>query len=234
MNTSMDNELGQKAARVLLDTGAVLFRPERPFFFSSGWASPVYVNCKSLLSIPGIRDELIDLSIQRINAAIGSDAFDGIAGAGGAGVPFASIIADRLRAPLVVARKQAAGIGPRAQTDGEFEPGARLLLVDDVTTDGKTKASMGEVLRRAGATVHHAFVIFRYEIFDAVVSGDDLGIDLQSLLTWRELLQEAHAGGRLAENVLAEIDDYVQDPLRWSSRHGGIGEHDFRRKYQRR
>ena len=228
-NQSASDVLGRKAAHVLLDMGAVLFRPERPFFFSSGWASPVYVNCKNLLSFPDARNELIALSLQRIESVLEPGQFDGIAGAGGAGVPFASIIADRLNLPLVVARKQAAGIGPRAQIDGEFVEGARLLLVDDVTTDGETKASMGAALRKAGASVQHVFVVFQYGIFDAVLNNDDLGIQLLSLLTWQELLQQARERQDFSDAVIAQIEDYVRDPLLWSSRHGGISEQHFRR-----
>ena len=51
MNAPDDSadSIGATAAKVLLDTGAVLFRPERPFFFSSGWAGPVYVDCRQAI-----------------------------------------------------------------------------------------------------------------------------------------------------------------------------------------
>ena len=134
-------------------------------------------------SFPLARDALIDLSIKRIQSVVGYAALDGSAGAEGGGVPFASIIADRLHLPLVIARKQSAGLGPGAQTDGVVEPGRQLLLVDDVTTDGRTKALMCEALRKAEATVHFAFVVFQYGIFDAAMRQQDLGVQLLSLLT---------------------------------------------------
>ncbi|MBT6274930.1 MAG: orotate phosphoribosyltransferase, partial [Chromatiales bacterium] len=203
------DELGLLAAKVLLDTGAVLFRPDRPFFFSSGWASPVYVDCAKAISYPMARDALIELSIRRIQSVVGYAALDGIAGAEGGGVPFAAIIADRLHLPLVIARKQSAGLGPHAQTDGEIAPGNRMLLVDDVTTDGRTKASMSEALRKAEAAVRFAFVIFRYGIFDAVMRQEDLGVELFSLLTWRELLAVAHRERAFAPDIIDKIEDYV-------------------------
>jgi len=219
--------LGSTAAKALLDTGAVLFRPNQPFFFSSGWASPVYVDCRRAMSFPLARDALIELSIQRVQSVVGYAALEGIAGAEGRGLPFASIIADRLHLPLVVARRQPAGLGPGAQTDGVVEPGRRLLLVDDVTTDGRTKSMMSQALRRAGATVHHAFVLFRYGIFDAVVHDEDLDIALFSLLTWRELLEVARREQAFSEQVLARIDEYIEDPLIWSSKNGGLAAADF-------
>ena len=142
-------------------------------------------------------------------------------------MPFASIIADRLHLPLVVARRQPAGIGPTAQTDGVVTPGQRLLLVDDVTTDGRTKSTISEALRRAGATVEHSFVLFRYGIFDAVLREEDLGVNLFSLCTWRELLAVARTEGAFAADVLDRIEEYVADPLGWSSRNGGLSAADF-------
>lgn len=225
-SVATSGDAGLTAARILLDTGAVLFRPDRPFFFSSGWASPVYVNCRRTISYPRARDALIELSIAQIQAEVGLDELDGIAGADGGGVPFASIIADRLHLPLVVARKQPAGLGPGSQTDGEVRPGSSLLLVDDVTTDGRTKANMSQALRRAEATVKHAFVVFRYGIFDAVTSDSELGVELFSLLTWRELLTVARDEAAFPVSVIDEIDAYVRAPLAWSARHGGRGEED--------
>ena len=222
------DELGLIAAKVLLDTGAVLFRPQQPFYFSSGWASPVYVNCKKAISFPLARDALIDLSIKKIQSVVGYAALDGIAGAEGGGVPFAAIIADRLHLPFVVARKQPAGLGPSAQTDGVVGAGNRILLVDDVTTDGRTKAIMCEALRKAEATVRFAFVIFRYGIFDAVMREEDLGVELLSLLTWRELLVVARQEQAFPDEVLEGIDEYVADPMLWSSKHGGQSAANFR------
>lgn len=215
-------EAGRRAAQILLDIGAVLFRPQQPFFFSSGWASPVYVDCKRSISYPLARDALVELSIRRIMDVLGYDAIDAVAGAEGGGVPFASVIAHRLHLPLVVSRKHAAGIGPEAGTFGHLSAGRRLLLIDDVTTDGRTKSSMCQLLRSAGYRVEHVFVLFKYGIFDSVVSEPELGVTLFSLATWKELLAVARERRSFDDAVLAEMQAYVEDPPGWSARHGGI------------
>jgi orotate phosphoribosyltransferase len=217
------DELGLQAAKVLLDVDAVLFRPDRPFVFSSGWASPVFVDCKKVVSFPLARNALIELSIKRILSVLGYQALDGIAAAEGGGVPFASIIADRLHLPLVVAKRHSAGLGPAAQTDGVIKPASRLLLIDDVTTDGRTKSVMCDALRRSGATIRYAYVVFKYGIFDAVLSNRDLGIEVLSLATWRELLTVAREREAFPHQVLDSIEIYIEDPLRWSAAHGGAG-----------
>jgi orotate phosphoribosyltransferase len=219
-----DEELADTTAQILLDTRSVLFRPNEPFFFSSGWASPVFVDCKRLISFPLARNVLIELSIGKILANVGYEALDVVAGGEVAGVPFAAIIADRLHLPLVIVRKQALGLGPTAQTEGVLEPGKRVLLVEDLTTDGRTKALFCNGLRKAGADVRKAFVIFKYGIFDHVVRDmDALGVSLFSLATWTDVLRVAKRRGDFDAPVLEQIESYVADPVRWSKAHGGIG-----------
>lgn len=218
--------LAESMAQILLDTDAVVFQPEQPFFFSSGWASPVFVDCKRVISYPLARNTLIELAIRKILATVGYAAFDVIAGGEGGGVPFAAMLADRLHMPLAVVRKHAMGFGRLAQTDGVIQPGHRVLLVDDLTTDGRTKAVFCEGLRRAGAKVSHAFVLFKYGIFDHVVRDlDQLGVTLFTLATWADVLRVARERGALAPDVLAGIEAYVADPIGWSERHGGQGAH---------
>ncbi len=215
---------GAATAEILLDTQSILFRPHEPFFFSSGWASPVYVDCKRLISFPEARDRVIDLAIQKIRDTVGELALEVIAGGEVAGVPFASIIADRLRLPLVIVRKQPKGFGPTAQTEGVLEPGKQALLVEDLTTDGRTKALFCQGLTKAGAVVRHAFVIFKYGIFDHVVHDmDALGVELFSLATWADVLEVARQRGDFDTGTLAEMESYVADPIHWSEMHGGIG-----------
>ena len=218
------DDLAETTAQILLDTHAILFQPEQPVFFSSGWASPVFVDCKRIISYPVARAALIELAIRKILSTAGYTAFDVIAGGEGAGVPFAAMIADRLHLPLVVVRQQAMGFGPRSQTDGVIEPGNRVLLVDDVTTDGRTKAVFCEGLRRAGADIRQVFVLFKYGIFDRVIRDlDQLDVTLSALATWSDVLRVARTRGALEADILDGIEAYIADPISWSERHGGLG-----------
>ncbi len=219
-----DTDLAETTAQILLDTGCVLFRPNEPFFFSSGWASPVYVDVKRLISYPLARNKLIDLAVRKILDTVGYEAFDVIAGGELAGIPFAAMVADRMNLPLVIVRKQAKGYGPGAQIGGRLEPGKRVLMVEDLTTDGRTKGVFCDGLRRAGAEVRHVFVIFKYGIFDYVVRDlDSKQLDLFSLADWNDVIRVARTRGALEAATLAEIESYMADPIAWSEIHGGAG-----------
>jgi orotate phosphoribosyltransferase len=206
----------EAAARIVVDGGALYTRTTSdPFFFTSGWASPIFIDIKRLISLPAARDRLAAMSIETINQAIGSRSFDLVAGCELAGVPFATMIADRLQLPLVVVRKQSKGFGRLAQFEGTFEPGARALLVDDLTTDGFSKMSFKLALERAEATVIATYVLLNYAIFPGAQK-------LVSLLTLADVIKAAESQRHLDPRALEEVKSFLMDAPRWSRRNGGI------------
>lgn len=206
----------EETARIILDCGAVHTRTGgEPFFFSSGWASPVFVDLKRLISYPQARRRLLALALDRIAAELPAGSFQQVAGCELAGVPFATIVADRLDLPLVVALKQARGFDRLSQFEGTFEPGTSTLLVDDLTTDGRTKQSLKGALERAQAHVVGIFVFFNYGIFPAAA-------DILSLTTLADVVRVAERDGMLAPDALRNLKGFAEDAPRWSHRHGGI------------
>jgi orotate phosphoribosyltransferase len=207
------------AARILLQTGAVLVRPEEPFTLTSGRRSPVYVDCRRLISFPRERAALMDMGVALLAREAGVGAFDAIAGGETAGIPFAAWIAERLDAPMLYVRKQPKGFGRNARIEGTFEEGARVLLVEDLATDGGSKLSFIAALREAGATVAHCFVVFHYGIFpEAEESLAAEGVRLHALATWHDVIAEAERSGRLTPAALAEVRRYLADPRGWTWR----------------
>ena len=219
MTADSDNTPASMAARIILEGGAVHVRTDgEPFFFSSGWASPAFIDLKRLISVSSARERLMDLMMGRIKAIYPDGSFDQIAGCELAGVPFATIAADRLHLPLVIALKQARGFDRLSQCEGTFDPGTRTLLVDDLTTDGKTKSNFKHALERAGADVVGIFVIFNYGIFPSTPA-------IGSLTSLEEIINSAEQHGLLAQDALARIKAFADDPVEWSRLHGGNARH---------
>src|SRR5690606_9988382 len=127
--------------------------------------SPVYIDCRKLISFPRLRQTIIDFGASIILRDAGFERFDAVAGGETAGIPFAAWMADRLMLPMQYVRKQPKGFGRDAQIEGHVEEGQRILLVEDLTTDGRSKANFCTALRNAGASVDHVFVVFHYGIF---------------------------------------------------------------------
>ncbi len=211
---------GATTARILLEIGAVAIRPEDPFILTSGKPSPVYVDCRRIISFPRARRRITELAVALIEERVGFESLDAIAGGETAGIPFAAWIADALGLPMLYVRKKAKGFGRMAQIEGTFAEGARVLLVEDLATDGGSKLAFIEALRGAGAEVAHVFVVFHYGIFPASVSSlAEIGVALHGLATWWDVLAAAEAGGRFSAGALDDVRAFLNDPTGWQERH---------------
>jgi len=215
--------MAERTAKMLLDVEAVRFMADKPFIFTSGWASPVYTDCRRLISFPRVRSTLIDFAASTIMREAGFEQFDAVAGGETAGIPFAAWMADRLGLPMLYVRKQAKGFGRNAQIEGHLVEGQRVLLVEDMTSDGRSKVNFCKALRDAGAKVEHVLVFFFYDIFpEGRTILTELGVTLHSLATWWDVLAVAKASGKFDAGKLAEVEKFMHDPAGWSKAHGGV------------
>ena len=157
--------IAELTAKLYLDCGAVRFMHDKPFIFTSGWASPVYNDSRWLISFPAVRTTLMDFAVTTMERDVGRDQFDAVAGGETAGIPFAAWVADRLNLPMQYVRKKPKGFGRGSQIEGELKPGQRVLLVEDLATDGQSKVNFIKALRDGDGNVEHCFVIFFYDIY---------------------------------------------------------------------
>ena len=220
---SADREfIAGTTAKMLLEVKAVLFSEGKPFIFTSGWASPVYIDCRKLIFYPRIRSQLVDFAAATLSRDAGFEQFDVIAGGETAGIPFAAWIADRLSLPMLYVRKKPKGFGRGAQIEGEMKPGCRCLLVEDLATDGGSKVNFVNAIRDAEGQVKDAFVVFHYGIFpQSVETLAKLGVRLHGLATWRDMLAAAEAAGLLSAADAKDVRAFLDDPEGWSAAHGG-------------
>ena len=58
--------IAELTAKMLIEVEAVRFMTEKPFIFTSGWASPVYTDCRRLISFPRVRQTLIDFGVATV------------------------------------------------------------------------------------------------------------------------------------------------------------------------
>ncbi|MFA5539961.1 MAG: orotate phosphoribosyltransferase [Gemmobacter sp.] len=210
------DEIARLSARMLLEIGAVHFMGAEPFTLASGEKSPVYIDCRKLISYPRIRSTLMDFLTCTVLREAGFEAFDNIAGGETAGIPFAALVAERLALPMSYVRKKPKGYGRNARIEGAMAEGQRVLLVEDLTTDGGSKLGFVDAIRETGATCGHTAVIFYYGIFPDTESRLAAhGIRLHHLCTWRDVLAEARAQGSFDSATLAQVAAFIDDPAAW-------------------
>jgi orotate phosphoribosyltransferase len=205
-----------QTARILLATRSVLFSPSQPFTLTSGRSSPVYIDCRRLISFPRARRFLIEAGRDRLNREAGFEAFDVVAGGETAGIPYAAWMADALHLPMAYVRKKPKGFGRNAQIEGVIEPGQRVLLVEDLASEGSSKVTFIEALRHAEAKVERVFVIFRYGAFaQAEATLAALGVHLHALACWDDVLKIARDEEYADQGTIAEAEKFLADPDAW-------------------
>jgi orotate phosphoribosyltransferase len=215
-------DIAAQTARMMLEVKAIQFNAETPFIFTSGWASPVYVDCRKLISFPRLRKRLMDFATDMILTEIGAESLDAVAGGETAGIPYAAWLADRLELPMLYVRKKPKGFGRNAQIEGDVREGARVILVEDLATDGRSKLIFTDALRTAGCSVAHTFVVFHYGIFkESRTVLSDQGIALHALATWWDILAEAKRSGAFPAATIEQVEAFLNNPAEWSAAHGG-------------
>ena len=211
-------EMAKLTAGMLLEIGALHFNAEEPFTHASGKKAPTYIDCRKLISFPRIRSTLMDFLSVSIMREAGFEAFDNIAGGETAGIPFAALVAERLALPMTYVRKKPKGYGRNARIEGAMTEGQRVLLVEDLTTDGGSKLSFVDAIRDTGATCSATAVIFYYGIFEGVEKTlGDHGVQLIHLCTWWDVLEVAKERGAFDANTLSEVESYLRDPAGWAA-----------------
>jgi orotate phosphoribosyltransferase len=223
MSTPADRAfVAQETAKALIEVEAVLVNTEKPFITTAGWASPVYIDMRKVISYPRLRRRLVDFAVAAIERDIGYESLDVVAGGETAGIPFAAWIADALLLPMQYVRKKPKGFGRNARIEGDLHDNGRVLLVEDLATDGGSKKDFVQALRDAGQRCDHVFVFFFYDIFkDALAELEGLGIRLHYLSTWRDVLAVAREHGYFPDDALDEVESFIAEPIAWSAAHGG-------------
>ncbi len=225
MTDSQATAAGLETAKMLLHIKAVNFRPQEPYILTSGWASPVYIDCRKVISFTAERRRIMDLAVAQLEDKIGFANIDAVAGGETAGIPYAAWIAEATSSSMLYVRKKPKGFGRNAQIEGHMEPGSRVLLVEDLATDGASKLLFVNALRDAEAQVSDAFVVFFYGVFSgALDSLKKEGITLHYLATWRDVLQAAEQGSHFPPETIDGVRAFLADPKAWSLANGGKGE----------
>lgn len=184
--------------------------------------SPTYIDCRKLISFPRIRSTLMDFLAGTVMREAGFEAFDNVAGGETAGIPFAALVAERLALPMTYVRKKPKGYGRNARIEGTMGEGQRVLLVEDLTTDGGSKLSFVDAIRDTGATCAHTAVIFYYGIFpETVETLGRHGVKLHYLCTWWDVLAEARESEAFDRATLDEVEAFLTSPRPWQAARAG-------------
>jgi orotate phosphoribosyltransferase len=217
-SSTTPSAMSKEAAKILLTTKSVLFNSREPFVFTSGRISPVYIDCRRLISFPAERTTLMNFGADLLREQVGIENIDYVAGGETAGIPYAAFIADRLNKPMLYIRKKPKGFGRMAQIEGCMdENGKKVVLIEDLQTDGGSKKVFIDALRQAGAIVEQSFVIFHYGIFpQSLENMKAMGVGLHYLTDWWAVLAVAKELKYFDEETLSSVESFLHNPDAWA------------------
>jgi orotate phosphoribosyltransferase len=188
-------------AKWLMSEKAVFIRPEEPFTWTSGIKSPIYCDHRVLLSQPK--------ACQDITAAFVKIAEElkphVIAGTATAGIPWASFLAYELKLPLVYVRSSAKEHGRQNMIEGKLSPKAKVLLMEDLISTGKSSIAAANELMKADANVLSILSIFNYNFPKTETQFKNLGFKTHSLMTLDQLLKTALEEKLLSSSQISEV-----------------------------
>ncbi|MBS1211062.1 MAG: phosphoribosyltransferase [Proteobacteria bacterium] len=213
-----------RVAEVLVALGAVRITTTQPFIYTSGWASPVYVDTRLLMSDVALRGEVLDIVAEGLARLVSAQGINAIVGAESSGIAVAAWLAERLALPLLYLRKRPMGWGNAARLEGRLPDAASLLYMDDVTTDGRSKVAAAQSLRGTGARIADSLVLVDYAIYP---QSHELfaahSLTLHAASSWADLHEALRGAGKLDAEQAATLAAFSADPVQWSIEHGGVG-----------
>ena len=204
---NLDN-FKNKTAKILLDIKAINFQPKKPFKLTSGKLSPVYVDCRKIISHLNERRLIINMGSKLLKKKIDLKKIDYIAGGETAGIPYASWISEKLNKPMIYIRKKPKGFGKLSQIEGEIKNKSRVLLIEDLSTDGKSKINFCNAIKKAGGKINDIFVIFNYDVYpDTILKQNKL--ILHFLTNWKFVIKHLKKKKNFKNEEILAIEKFL-------------------------
>jgi uridine monophosphate synthetase len=175
------------------------------FTLKSGITSPFYVDLRVVISFPDVLARIgRDMAVE-----VDRHGADRIAGIPYAGLPLAVAATLAGGVPLIYARREEKGYGTRRRIEGLFEPGERVVVVDDIVTDGASKFEAIQPLEEAGLVVKDLVVLV-----DREQGGREIlaarGYGLHALLTISECFDIGQRLGLADPALVGEARQFLR------------------------
>ena len=211
--------MSKEIAQILIDIKSINFSFNDPFTLTSGLKSPVYVDCRKIISYVKEREIIFNKAIEYFKK--NNLNFDILAGGETAGIPYAAFLSDKLNKPMIYIRKKPKGFGINKQIEGNFIKNQNAMIVEDLATDGGSKIIFVNALRNVGLKVQDIFVIFFYDIFDFKSSElSKLNIKIHSLCTWKDIINYIENEKIFNKSEISNLKEFLSSPNSWREKNG--------------
>jgi len=210
----------ENIAEILLRIGAVTLDTKKPYRFVSGILSPIYTDCRLLMSYPKEWEVIIDSMINVIINEIGIQNVNVIAGTATAGISHAAYIAKKLNLPLIYVKSQAEEFGKQNKIEGIIKNGDKVLLIEDLISTGGSSISSAKTIREAKGVIEYCLAIFTYGMEAAKKSFEQEGIKLITLTDFDTLVDVAVKQNCIRPEEKNMVLEWNKDTEGWGKKMG--------------
>ena len=210
----INDEIKNNVAEILIKIESIKFSFAKPFTLTSGEKSPVYVDCRKLISFVNERNIILNFAKDYFKE--NNLEFDLMAGGETAGIPYAAFLSEKMQKKMIYIRKKPKGFGKDNQIEGFYKKGQKAILIEDLATDGGSKILFIEALRKSGLIVSDIFVVFYYDIFKLSKSPiSTLNVKLHSLCTWKNVIDVISKKKLYSSMEISNLEFFLENPEIW-------------------
>jgi orotate phosphoribosyltransferase len=206
-------DAAEKIALLLLEIRAIRINPGKPFFWASGWKSPIYCDNRLSLSYPSIRSYIRDELCRMVSGKFSQA--EAIAGVATAGIPQGTLVADRLGLPFIYVRTKPKDHGLTNQIEGKVIRGQKIVVIEDLVSTGGSSMNAIEALSAAELNVLGMVSIFSYGFQQAVELFREKGIPWYSLSHYDILIEAALKENHVKPEEVDQLKAWRKDPSSW-------------------
>lgn len=176
----------------LYDIGCIIFGDHVQ---ASGAVFPYYIDLRIIISKPQIFHQILSAYSEILETL----EFDRIAGIPYGSLPTATGLSLRLHRPMIYPRKEVKAHGTQKVIEGYYQPGEKVVVVDDILISGKSVMQGAEKLQVSGLKVEDIVVFIDHEkgVKDRLRENGYRG---HAVLTISEIAETLLQAGRINES----------------------------------
>ncbi len=204
------DKLKKEFASKLLKVKAIKLQPNDPFTWASGWKSPFYCDNRKTLSFPELRNyvklELVHAILEQFPEA------DAVAGVATGAIAQGALVADELHLPFVYVRSKPKDHGMQNLIEGELDPKAKVVVVEDLISTGGSSLKAVEALRKNGNEIVGMVASYTYGFPIAEKAFADANVKLVTLTDYEHVVEEALETGYIKQEDVELLHEWRKDP----------------------
>ena len=172
--------------KILKNTGALKYGD---FTLASGEKSDYYIDLRVIPNFPKAFVKLTNFATNYLQRNCPD--IEGVIAIPLAGIPFGTMIANKLNKSFYILRKEPKKHGLKKMIEGEITNGQKILLVDDLISSGFSKLFAINALREEGAEVENLFVFIDRTPDGLAAFEKEQSIQVHFLINAKDILARA-------------------------------------------